>query len=201
MSLRTSVLLLAVLAGGCWGLAAAATAPAEVLGEPLSETDTAAVQGIILTRLFDQFAAEQGIVAEPAEIDALLERMRADMAAAGLTAAADLTPEERAEADAMRRDMARGIIRQWKINKALYEEFGGRIIYQQMGPEPVDAYREFLRRREAAGAFALHDEAAKEQFWRYFTDDSMHDFMVPGSADAARAFATPPWDSESLDTD
>jgi hypothetical protein len=96
----------------------------------------------------------------------------------------------------MQRQMARDIIRQWKINKALYEQYGGRIIYQQLGPEPIDAYREFLRQREADGAFAIRDQALEASFWRHFTDDSIHDFMTPGGADEARAFTTPPWEPQ-----
>lgn len=98
--------------------------------------------------------------------------------------------------DAMRRAMAGGIIRQWKINKALYDQYGGRIIYQQLGPEPLDAYRAFLRQRAADGAFAIRDPAIETSFWRYFTDDSIHDFMTPGGADAARAFTIPPWEQQ-----
>jgi hypothetical protein len=96
----------------------------------------------------------------------------------------------------MQREMARGIIRQWKINKALYDQFGGRIVYQQLGPEPLDAYREFLRQREADGAFAIPDQALEASFWRFFIDDSIHDFMTPGGADEARAFTTPPWEQQ-----
>ena len=85
-------------------------------------------------------------------------------------------------------------IRQWKINKALYTQYGGRIIYQQLGAEPLDAYREFLGQRRAEGAFGIQDPALAEGFWRYFTDESIHDFMEPGGADAARAFKVPPWE-------
>jgi hypothetical protein len=165
---------------------------ATVLGEAVDTTGPEALRDAILTPLLDQYAAERGIRAEPAEIDALLEEMRRDMAASGPTAD-DLTPEEKAEVGAMRRDMVRALIRQWKINKALFDRYGGRIIYQQLGPEPLDAYREFLRQREADGAFAIHDRALEASFWRYFTDDSIHDFMTPGGADEARAFTTPPW--------
>jgi hypothetical protein len=196
LKIQTGALLLSLLVGGCWGLGAAAGEPAEVLGEPLPDTDAAALREMILTRLFDQYAAERGIRAEPAEIAALLEKMRADMAADGLAMTDDLTPEETSEVDAMQRDMARGIIRHWKINKALYDQYGGRIIYQQLGPEPLDAYRQFLRQREADGAFAIHDQAFETSFWRYFTDKSIHDFMSPGSADEARAFTIPPWERQ-----
>lgn len=173
-----------------------AAAVATVLGKTIDRTDPESLRDAILTLLLDEYAAQQGIRAEHVEIDALLGKMRRDMAASGLGTADDLTPEEKAQADPMQREMARGIIRQWKINKALYEQYGGRIIYQQLGPEPLDAYRQFLRQREADGAFAIRDQALEASFWRYFTDDSIHDFMVPGGADEARAFTTPPWEPQ-----
>jgi hypothetical protein len=194
MNRRAGVLLISLLAGGCWGLGAAAIEPTEVLGESVPSTDPAEVQETILTRLLDRYAAERDIRVGPAEIDALLGKMRRDMAARGLGTEDDLTPDEKAQVDAMQRDMARDIIRQWKINKALYGQYGGRIIYQQLGPEPLDAYRQFLRQREADGAFAIRDGAIEKSFWRYFTDDAIHDFMAPGGADEARAFTTPPWE-------
>jgi hypothetical protein len=196
MKIHPIALLIALIAGGCWQLGAAATAPAEVLGEPVPNSEPAEVREIIITRLLDHYAAERGIRAEPTEIDALLDKMRRDMAASGLTAADDLTPEEQAEVDAMRYDMARALIRQWKVNKALYNQYGGRLIYQQLGPEPLDAYRQFLRQRQAEGAFAIRDQAIEASFWRYFTDESIHDFMAPGGADEARAFMVPPWEQQ-----
>ena len=169
---------------------------ATVLGKAVDTTDPEALRNAILTPLLDQYAAERGLLAEPAEIDATLEKMRRDMAESGLTAADDLTPEEKAEVDATRRGMVRVLIRQWKINKALHDQYAGRIIYQQLGPEPLDAYRLFLRQREADGAFAIRDQALEASFWRYFTDDSIHDFMTPGGADEAHAFTTPPWEQQ-----
>jgi hypothetical protein len=194
MKTRSGALLLCLLAGGCCGLEAGASGAAEVLGEPVPSTDPAEVRATILTRLLDRYATERGIRAEPAEIDALLRNMRRDEVAGGPDPQDDLTPKEQAEVDAMQRDMARDVIRQWKLNEALYEQYGGRIIRQQLGPEPLDAYRQFLRRRQADGAFAVRDEAMEKAFWRYFTDDSIHDFMAPGSADEAQAFKIAPWE-------
>jgi hypothetical protein len=171
-----------------------ASPTATVLDEVVYTTDPEALQEAILTPLFDHYAAEHGIEAEPAEIDAFVEHLRQGLAAEGLTAEEGLTPEEAAEIQSMRNDMAHAIIRQWKINKALYAQYGGRIIYQQLGPEPLDAYREFLEQRRAAGAFRIHDPSLAEGFWRYFTDESIHDVMTPGGADAARAFKVPPWE-------
>ena len=95
----------------------------------------------------------------------------------------------------MRREMGRSMIRQWKVNRALYENYGGRLIYQQLGPEPLDAYRFFLEEKEKAGDFEIQDADLEAAFWRYFTDDSIHDFMAPGSREATQAFDSPPWES------
>ena len=174
--------------------AGGASSTATVFGEAVHTTDPEALQETILTTLFDRYAAEHGIVAEPAEINAFVAHLRQGLAAERLTAEEGLTPEETAEIDSLRNDMARAIIRQWKINRALYAQYGGRIIYQQLGPEPLDAYRKFLEQRRAEGAFRIRDPALAEAFWRYFTDESIHDFMAPGGADAARAFKVPPWE-------
>lgn len=172
-----------------------ATAPvvATVLGEPVRTSDPGELQDAILSALFDQYARQQQIVVVPAEVDAFVDAMRRGMAEQGLTAESDLTPEEAAEVEAMRREMGASMIRHWKINKALYEQYGGRIIYQQLGPEPLDAYRRFLEERSQSGAFAILDPALAQHFWRYFTDETIHDFMESGSADEARAFSSPPY--------
>ena len=38
----------------------------------------------------------------------------------------------------MKRQMAQQFVRAWKINKALYEKYGGRVIFQQAGVEPLE---------------------------------------------------------------
>ena len=166
---------------------------ATVLGEEVRTADPAEMQEIVLRRLFDRYAKEQGIEVTDAELDAYVENMRRGMRAEGLTAEDELTPAEAAQAEQMRRDMGRAMIRQWKLNRALHQQYGGRIIYQQLGPEPLDAYRQYLDERRAAGDFEIHNTTFEEPFWRYFTDDAMHDFYAPGSEGEAGAFTTPPW--------
>jgi len=169
-------------------------ATASVLGEELNTTDAAELQETVITRLFEQYAADKGIKTEPAEIDAYLDTMRQWKAAEGLSAEDELTPAEAAEVESLEKTMAANLIRQWKINKSLYGQYGGRIIYQQLGPEPLDAFRLFLEQRKRDGAFAIHDAVLAQEFWNYFKDDSRHDFMQPGSADAMNAFTSPPWE-------
>ena len=90
----------------------------------------------------------------------------------------------------MRRRMASGFVRHWKINKALFEKYGGRVIFQQAGPEPVDAYRDFLREQEKKGAFKILDKQYQAPFWRYFTNDAMHSFY---SKEEGEKFINTPW--------
>jgi heat shock protein HslJ len=166
---------------------------AQVLGEEIRAANAAEMQDAVLTRLFDRYAADHGIEATDAEVDAYVGRLQQAMAAdPDMTSGDELTPEEAAQVDTMRRDMGRAMIRQWKLNRALYQQYGGRVIYQQLGPEPLDAYRQYLEERQTAGDFKVVEPAFEKEFWRYFTDDSMHDFFQPGSEQSA--FEVAPWE-------
>lgn len=105
-------------------------------------------------------------------------------------------PEDPAETAAARDQVADAFIRQWKINQALYREYGGRIIFQQGGPEPLDAYRRFLEELQARGDFELLDADLETRFWRYYLDDGIHSFYPTDSAEEAEVFQAPWWLSE-----
>ena len=109
---------------------------------------------------------------------------------------APATPEEAAEEAQARRTIAAAFVRQWKINRALYQDYGGRIIFQQGGPEPLDAYRRFLEEQQKRGAFAIADKDLEAGFWRYYRDDAIHSFYPAGSAEEAKAVRTPWWLAE-----
>lgn len=168
---------------------------ATAYGEALHTADAAELQAMIVTRVLDRYASQNDLRVEDAELTAFVDNMRRGMAAEGLTIQEELTPQEREEVDAMRRNMARAMIRQWKVNKLLYQTYGGRIIYQQLGPEPLDAHRQYFEERQAAGDFSFENPTLEAQFWDYFINKSRHEFMQPGGADESRAFKTPPWET------
>ncbi len=91
----------------------------------------------------------------------------------------------------MKRQMAWQFVRSWKINKALFAKYGGRVIFQQAGVEPIDAYRDFLREQQKSGAFQILDKKYEASFWRYFTNDAMHAFYPEG--EGAKFINTPWW--------
>jgi ABC-type glycerol-3-phosphate transport system substrate-binding protein len=103
--------------------------------------------------------------------------------------AAKVDPQE----EEARQQVAAAFILQWKINRSLYREYGGRIIFQQGGPEPLDAYRRFLEQAQSRGDFRIVDKSLEAAFWRYYRDDSIHSFYPRGSKEEAQAFAVAPW--------
>lgn len=91
----------------------------------------------------------------------------------------------------MQRQMAQHVVRTWKINKSLYDKYGGRVIFQQAGPEPIDAYLQFLKEQEKAGTFQILDKKYEASFWDYFINDAIHTFYSP--EDGAKFINTPWW--------
>lgn len=189
----TAILIEAIAVAALAEQTGATDAPpaATVLGESINTDNVDEMQQIILSRLLADYATQQGITATDAELAAYIDRMQQGLQSEGLDAMAELNEEERAEAEAIQRDIARSLIGQWKINRQLYRDYGGRVIYQQLGPEPLDAYLEYLQERQRAGDFVIFRDDFEEAFWRYFTDDTMHDFFKPGTE--AGAFERPPW--------
>lgn len=193
---------LAVTACGGGGLAAGSAEPpaepvtdvaGEVLGTPIHTQDAEELRYYVLRTLTDRYAADKGIVVTEAEKAAFVEHVRSALSSDPNFSGSGLDAEESAEDQAAREQIAAAFILQWKINRALYEQYGGRIIYQQGGPEPLDAYRKFLDESAARGDFAIVNEDLEAGFWRYYREESIHDFFEPGSAEEARAFADPPW--------
>jgi hypothetical protein len=90
----------------------------------------------------------------------------------------------------IKRQIAQQFVKRWKLNKALYAKYGGRVIFQQAGVEPLDAYRNFLREQKKIGAFQILDKKYEAPFWRYFTNDAMHTFY---SKDDGAKFINTPW--------
>lgn len=91
---------------------------------------------------------------------------------------------------AERREPVRATIRGYKINQALWAQYGGRVIFQQLGPEPLDAYRKFLEDHEKKGTFVIVDKTLVDAFWHYMRTDSMHMFLEDPQA---RTMMTTRW--------
>jgi len=80
---------------------------------------------------------------------------------------------------------------QWKFDKALYAEFGGRVIFQQANPrEPIGAYRRWFAEHERTGNLEIYDADMRQSFWKYYKDnDRDHNFGIA----EPEPFRTPWW--------
>lgn len=99
-------------------------------------------------------------------------------------------PERRKMQQEAERQVAAHWVRGWKINQALYREFGGRIIFQQAGWEPIDAYRKLLDQYAAKKVFVVHDPALRDAVYGYF----QHKFVYADETKAKFYFDKPWWE-------
>lgn len=74
----------------------------------------------------------------------------------------NLSEELRAKRDQADTDMARRMVRRFRINQSLYERHGGRLVQQQLGAEPVDAYAALVDEAAAKGRLKVEPPASVE---------------------------------------
>lgn len=86
--------------------------------------------------------------------------------------------------------VSRQWVKQWKVNQALYREFGGRLIFQQAGWEPIDAYRALLDQYQANKGFVVHDRSLQDAVYGYF----QHKFVYADEKKAKFYFEKPYWE-------
>jgi hypothetical protein len=98
---------------------------------------------------------------------------------------AQLTPPNAAAAEF--------ILNNWKLQKHLYDTFGGgRILWQQMGIEAFDAMHQWMKSAEAEGDFSISDGALRAKFYSYWTRD--HGSFLTSDAERIRTeFLQPPY--------
>ena len=88
------------------------------------------------------------------------------------------------------RTVAKPWVERWKLDKALFDRYGGRAHFQQVGVQPFDAVVTFLEEQEASGAFTILDEEYEEAFWAYWRSDG-HNFIP--EEEAVELLAKPWW--------
>ena len=81
-------------------------------------------------------------------------------------------------------------MRQCELNQALHREFGGRIIFQQAGWEPIDAYRKLFEQAEANKQLVVIDPVWRAAVYRYFE----HRFVYADEVKARFYFEKPYWE-------
>jgi hypothetical protein len=80
-------------------------------------------------------------------------------------------------------------IKMWKANKSLYEQYGGRVIFQQSGYDPIGAREAFTREQEKNGNLKILDPEYAKSFWEELTIAG----SVVDKSDAEEYFKKPWW--------
>ena len=86
--------------------------------------------------------------------------------------------------------VAKQVVTKWKVNQALYAQYGGRVIFQQAGNEPMDAYRAFLKDEQTKGDFKILDAKTEASFWEYF---DVANTSTYSKEEADKMMSTPWW--------
>jgi hypothetical protein len=86
-------------------------------------------------------------------------------------------------------EVAKAFVGRWNFHKALHDKYGGRVVFQQAGIEPLDAYVKWLADEEKEGNFEILDPKWKAAFAEYFKP-KYHRFLDENSKDY---FKVPYW--------
>lgn len=85
------------------------------------------------------------------------------------------------------------MLQNWKLQKHLYDNFGGgRILWQQAGIEAFDATRRWMEAQEKAGHFKLSDPILRGEVFDYWTKDH-GSFLIDDADQIRESMLEPVW--------
>jgi hypothetical protein len=97
------------------------------------------------------------------------------------------------------RSFALFLLDNWKLQRHLYEQYGGgRILWQQAGIEAFDATHRWLKAQEQSGNFEISDPDLRAEFYAYWTTHQ-HGSFLRGSAGDTGKYPVPEWLGGALD--
>jgi len=174
--MKLAIILTILLPLNSFAETKASNAALNILGkemtlEQLGTEPEKKIRSVIMAQLWKELSKEHGITANADEI-AGLKKFFDNAIGEAVSQSADKLinkfemPEVFVEEQIIR----------WKIDKVLFDKYGGRVRFQQTGPEPLDAYKAFLKEQEANNSFSINDAKLKEAFWAYFEPESTHHF-------------------------
>jgi|GEM_PF-3122945 len=134
--------------------------PASEFAAWLEKTQCSAIRGKVWGAVFDDFIKKNSLEPAPKEVEACAKSLREMVSK-------DWDPKDGPVP--MNLEFAGGIVRDWKRDVALHRKYGGRVIFQQFGPEPIDAWRKVLEEYEAKKAFVVTDARLKTCVYDYFS--------------------------------
>ena len=194
MSIRKLFLLLCVATSMCFGFAWAQEDDVQdeqvlavVLGEPItvaSVLPSEAERKTMRDKAKEKYSALLDYKIQMATFDNVLERIILDYAKRNsIVADPDLTQQfenkfggefarnQKEGTSKSIQEIAKLEVIKFLVEKALYAEFGGRVIFRQSNPQmPVDAYRTLLAQYKENKQLTFDDESLETAFWDGFSE-------------------------------
>jgi formylglycine-generating enzyme required for sulfatase activity len=94
--------------------------------------------------------------------------------------------------------MGKDMIEKWRFDRALYARYKGRVIWQQFGLEPIEAWEKFLHEQKTRKSFELYEPNLLDGLQDYF--DMSHTDVPQEAADLYFAHEKPVclWTEEEI---
>lgn len=89
--------------------------------------------------------------------------------------------------------LSRIMVERWKLNKALFDKYGGRVIFQQFGIEPIDAYQALIEDIKIKGKLKI----LKPEYENIFAEQEAYNQSNSHSFIPEDSFSTPYWELEN----
>lgn len=126
----------------------------------------------VLEQLLNDYATKKGIVADAQLVGKFIDKFGSenyqDNSKPVNSASEDKGHEDNASSKAIE-EIAKHQVLKYLIEKSLYEEFGGTVIFRQSNPQmPIDAYRTLLSQYSTQGQLTFNDSELEETFWSSF---------------------------------
>ena len=132
----------------------------------ISEVRSHKLAGLIWDPIWTEFGKTHNVKPTEAELDECTRAFTARLPDRQLPDDPKISPKMKKESE---RRVAEHIVTQWKRNKALYETYGGIVLFQQLNPmEAFGAMRKLLENHQAKGDFEIYDAELKQEFWKYY---------------------------------
>lgn len=137
-----------------------------------------------------------------AKLKARLETIEKELSAPGLDGALwvklmsekEAIEKEMVPLDAGLRLLAPIHISNWKMQRILYDEYGGgRVLYQQLGLEAFDATLKWLKESEKNGDFMIFDLKLHEAFYDYWKKSKSSGYLFIPDENIQDEFLQPAW--------
>ena len=139
----------------------------------LAQFQHAKLTEIIVEGVLQDYAKQHHISADPELVARFLE-----VFGESLNTPEEAPPQNKEDADAPPVVMpakrapdviAKEQVERWELDKALYEAFGGAVIFRSNTPQyPVAAYNQLLRQYATTGKLVIKEESFAGLFWRSF---------------------------------